>query len=47
MKYVSIFHANLNYAYLTPDKYEFVIRNSYEMTFDIMAEYFPKTKFVF
>jgi len=47
MKYVQIFHANLNYAYLTPDKYEFVIRNSYEMTFDIMAEHFPKTKFVF
>lgn len=47
MKYVMIFHANLNYAYLNPDKYEFVIRNSYELTFDTMAEHFPNTKFVF
>ncbi len=47
MKYVMIFHANLNYAYLDPDKYEFVIRNSYEMLFDTMAENFPETKFVF
>ena len=47
MKYVMIFHANLNYAYLTPDKYEFVIRNSYEMTFDTMAKNFPNTKYVF
>ncbi len=47
MKYVMIFHANLNYAYLNPDKYEFVIRNSYELTFDTMAENFPNTKYVF
>ena len=47
MKYVMIFHANLNYAYLPPDKYEFVIRNSYELTFDTMAENFPNTKYVF
>lgn len=47
MKYVAIFHANLNYAYLTPDKYEFVIRNSYELLFDTMADQFPGTKFVF
>ncbi len=47
MKYVLIFHANLNYAYLNPDKYEFVIRNSYELTFDTMAENFPNTKYVF
>lgn len=47
MKYVMIFHANLNYAYLDPDKYEFVIRHSYELLFDTMAEKFPKTKFVF
>lgn len=47
MKYVMIFHANLNYAYLHPDKYEFVIRNSYELLFDTMAENFPNTKFVF
>ena len=47
MKYVMIFHANLNYAYLEPDKYEFVIRHSYEMLFDTMEKYFPDTKFVF
>ena len=47
MKYVQIFHANLNYAYLTPDNYEFVIREAYEMTFDIMREKFPDTKYVF
>ena len=47
MKYVLIFHANLNYAYLDPNKYEFVIRNSYELTFDTMAKNFPNTKYVF
>ena len=47
MKYVAIYHANLNYAYLTPDKYEFVIRNAYELILDVMQNYFPDTKFVF
>lgn len=47
MKFVTIFHANLNYAYLTPDNYEFVIREAYEMTFDTMREKFPGTKYVF
>ncbi len=47
MKYVMIFHANLNYAYLTPDQYEFVIRKSYELTFDTMREEFPGVKYVF
>lgn len=47
MNYVTIFHANLNYAYLTPDRYEFVIRRAYEMTFDTMRECFPGTKYVF
>ena len=47
MKYIMIFHANLNYAYLTPDRYEFVIRHSYEMTLDTLAERFPDVKFVF
>jgi len=47
MKYVMIFHANLNYAYLTPDNYEFVIREAYEMTIDTMQENFPGTKYVF
>jgi len=47
MKYIMIFHANLNYAYLTEDKYEFVIRESYEMTIDTMAKQFPAEKYVF
>ena len=47
MKYVAIFHANLNYAYLVPDQYEFVIRNSYELLLDTMSEEFPRTKYVF
>jgi alpha-amylase/alpha-mannosidase (GH57 family) len=47
MKYIAIFHANLNYAYLTPEKYEFVIRGSYELILDTMREYFPETKYVF
>jgi len=47
VKYVTIFHANLNYAYLTPDRYEFVIRTAYEMTIDTMREVFPKTPYVF
>ncbi len=47
MKYITIFHANLNYAYLTPDRYEFVIRTAYEMTIDTMREVFPDTPYVF
>lgn len=47
MKYITIFHANLNYAYLTPDRYEFVIRSAYEMTIDTMRECFPDTPYVF
>jgi hypothetical protein len=47
MNYITIFHANLNYAYLTPDRYEFVIRTAYEMTIDTMREVFPDIKYVF
>jgi len=47
MKYINIFHANLNYAYLTPDRYEFVIRSAYEMMLDTMAQRFPGVQFVF
>lgn len=47
MKYVAIFHANLSYAYLVPDRYEFVIRSSYELILDTMREQFPETRFVF
>jgi hypothetical protein len=47
MKYVAIFHANLNYAYLTEERYEFVIRRAYEMLLDTMQDCFPEVKFVF
>ncbi|MGW8256385.1 MAG: hypothetical protein ACWGMZ_02755, partial [Thermoguttaceae bacterium] len=47
MRYVAIFHANLNYAYLVPEKYEFVIRNSYELLIDTMRELFPEVRYVF
>ncbi|MFW5829478.1 MAG: hypothetical protein ACOCXA_04375 [Planctomycetota bacterium] len=45
-KYVAIFHANLNYAFLTPDKYERTIRASYETIIDGFARH-PHQKFVF
>lgn len=47
MQYVAIFHANLNYAYLVPERYEFVIRSAYELILDTMAEEFPDVHFVF
>jgi hypothetical protein len=47
MKYISIFHANLNYAYLTADRYEYVIRQSYEVIIDTMREVFADTQYVF
>jgi hypothetical protein len=47
MKYVAIFHANLNYAYLTEARYEFVIRSAYAMTLDVMTQEFPGVPFVF
>jgi L-rhamnose mutarotase len=47
MKYITIFHANLNYAYLTEDRYEFVIRQAYEMVLDTLQSRFPDVKFVF
>ena len=47
MKYCAIFHANLNYAYLLPQRYEYVIRESYELILDTMREEFPDAKFVF
>jgi len=46
MEYCCIFHANLNYAYLLPEKYEFVIRESYELILDTLREKFPDMKFV-
>jgi hypothetical protein len=47
MKYVSIFHANLNYAYLIPESYERVIRSSYEVIIDTFREEFPEARYVF
>ena len=47
MKYITIFHANLNYAYLPERRYEFVIRNSYELIFDTYREKLPNDKYVF
>jgi hypothetical protein len=45
-KYIALFHANLNYAYLIPDCYERVIRSSYEVIIDGFAKH-PKAKYVF
>lgn len=47
MKYITIYHANLNYAYLPERRYEFVIRNSYELIFDTYREKLPRDKYVF
>ncbi len=46
MKYVAIYHANLNYAFLIPENYERVIRASYEVIIDGYAKY-PEAKYVF
>lgn len=47
MKYITIYHANLNYAYLPERRYEFVIRNSYELIFDTYREDLPGDAYVF
>ena len=47
MKYVAIYHANLNYAFLEPHKYEQVIRASYETIIDGHGKFGPKAKYVF
>lgn len=47
MKYTAIFHANLNYAFLEPHKYEQVIRASYETIIDGHAKIGPEAKYVF
>ncbi len=47
MKYVAIYHANLNYAFLEPHKYEQVIRASYETIIDGHAKVGPEAKYVF
>ena len=38
MQYIAVFYANLNYAYLVPERYKFVIRSSYELLLDTMRE---------
>ncbi len=47
MKYVAIFHANLNYAFLEPYKYEQVIRASYETILDTFREECPDARYTF
>ncbi len=47
MKYVAIFHANLNYAYLLPEKYETVVRSCYETIIDTFRAVAPEGKYVF
>ncbi|NLF40096.1 hypothetical protein GX586_11660 [bacterium] len=47
MKYVTIFHANLNYAYLEPHKYEQTIRASYETIIDTFREKCPDARYTF
>lgn len=47
MKYVTIFHANLNYAFLEPYKYETVIRASYETIIDVFREKVPDQRYTF
>jgi hypothetical protein len=46
-KFVAIFHANMNYAFLTPDIYERTIRASYETIIDVFREKHPDQKYVF
>ncbi len=47
MNYVAIFHANLNYAFLEPHKYEQTIRASYETIVDTFREKAPDQRYVF
>jgi hypothetical protein len=47
MKYVAIFHANLNYAFLEPYFFERTIRASYETIIDTFREKCPQAKYVF
>jgi len=47
MKYILVFHANLHYSGLRPEKFEFVIRKSYERIFDLFADRYKGHKFCF
>ena len=46
-KYATIFHANLNYAFLEEYKYEQVIRASYETIIDVFREKCPDGRYTF
>ena len=47
MDYVTIFHANLNYAFLEPFFFERTIRASYATIVDVFRERCPHAKYVF
>lgn len=47
MKFIMVFHANLHYSGLRPEKYEFCIRKSYERIFDLFATRFKGVKYNF
>ena len=47
MNYIMVFHANLHYSGLRPEKYEFCIRKSYERIFDLFNGRFKGVKYCF
>ncbi len=47
MDYIFIFHANLHYSQLPPEKREFVIRESYDATLKLLREKYPHVHFCF
>ncbi|MDP2816089.1 MAG: hypothetical protein Q8O19_05360, partial [Rectinemataceae bacterium] len=47
MKYIMVFHANLHYSGLRPEKFEFCIRKSYERIFDLFNTRFKGVKYCF
>ena len=44
MKYIIIFHSNITYSNLHPQKYDFVCRKSYERLIDLFAKQYPDAK---
>ncbi len=47
MQYIAIYHANLNYSGLDEERYEFVIRESYEKIFDLYTTVFKGVPYCF
>jgi len=47
VKYLTVFHANLNYAFLEPPFYEDCIRASYETIIDTFRERCPEARYTF